>query len=251
MACAALCGAACEIRTDVGITVDPDGSGEVAVAVTLDDEAVAQNPDLLAELELADLEAAGWEVRGPVSQEDGSTRITIRHDFGAPGEVGTLIDEIAGDDGPFRDFSLVRDDAFAETEYRFQGAVDFTSGAEALTEDPALAEALGAQPAGLIEDELGGDIEDVLAFRVALRLPGEVESNAPTETSDSAVWNPSVADGERVELSASSTVERGERIVWLVASAGAGAAAVLVVAIRVVRWQRARRPGHRADPRGS
>lgn len=237
-----LTGAACELRADVNLTVEADGSGEVDVAVALDEDGVAENPDLLEELDFSDLEATGWEVSAPEAAADGFTRVSVRHDFGSPEEVSGLIEEIAGDSGPFRDFAVVREDAFAETRYRFEGVVDFASGVEGLTDDPELAEALEAEPVELIEERLGAALDQILRFQVTVRLPGDVESNAPTRATNGAVWRPSVLERETVELSASSSLRRSDRIVWLLVAGVAGFAAVLIVAIRLVWWRRSKRP---------
>lgn len=236
-----LLGAACELRTDVDLTVEPDGSGEIEVAIALDEDGMDENPDLLAELDFSDLEATGWAVDGPDRDPDGFTRIRVRHRFGAPDEVAGLVSEIAGEDGPFQDFSVVREDGFAETRYRFVGVVDFAAGVEGLTDDPALAEALEADPVELIEERLGAAIDQVLRFQVAVRLPGDVESNAPTEATNAAVWRPSVLERETIELRAASSLRRSDRIIWLLVAGVAGSAAVLFVAIRIVWWRRSKR----------
>lgn len=231
---------ACQMRTDVNITVETDGSGEVAVAVGLDEEAVAENPALLENLDFADLRQTGWEVTGPELDADGFTRVTIRHQFDAPSQVATLLDDVAGEHGPFRDFSLEREDAFAETRYRFEGVVDFAGGIDGLVEDPELADALEAEPAELIGERLQGAVDEVLRFQVAVRLPGEVESNAPTQASNGAVWKPSVLEPEAIELQATSTMQRTDRIIWLAVAVAAGFALCLFVIVRLVLWRRSR-----------
>lgn len=234
----ALAAGACQLRTDVNITVAGDGSGEVEVAIGLDDDGVDENPELLDALEFGDLADTGWEITGPEREPDGFTRIRVHHDFSRPEEVADLLDQVAGDDGPFRDFAVVREDGFAQTRYRFAGVVDFASGVESLTDDPDLAEALDADPVDLIEDRIGGAVDQILRFQVAVRLPGDVESNAPTQASNGAVWQPSVLERDVVELSATSTIRRSERLVWLGVAVAAGFALVLFVAVRVVQWRR-------------
>ena len=236
----ALTGAACQLRTEVNVTVQADGSGEVEVAVGLDEDGVEQRPDLLDGLEFSDLAETGWVVDGPALDADGFTRIRVRHTFDNPSEVATLVDEVAGDDGPFRDFAVVRDDAFAETRYRFSGVVDFTSGVESLTRDPELAEALGAEPLDLLEARIGGTVDELLRVQVAVRLPGDVDSNAPTKASNGAVWRPSVLEREAVELTATSTIRRSGRLAWLAVAGACGFALLLFVTIRVVAWRRSR-----------
>lgn len=235
--------AACELRTELNIAVEDDGSGTVEVAVGLDEEALERRPDVFEELDLSDLEGTGWEISGPEEEGDGFTWLRATHRYGAPEEVGPLVDQVAGEGGPLRDFELVRDDEFAETRYRFGGTVDFTAGAGAIADDPELAEALGAEPIQLLEDRIGAAIDELVRVQVAVRLPGDVSSNAPTQASNGAVWRPSIVEREAVELQATSTLARTERWVWLGVAVAAGFAMVLYVLILVVRWRRRRSAG--------
>ncbi len=230
----------CQLRTELNISVDPDGSGRVELALGLDDEAVTKRPDLVDELDFADLTKAGWEVSGPTKEADGTTWIRARHRFGTPDELGALVDEIAGENGPFRDFSLTRDDGFADTTYRFGGTVDFAAGLDQVTDDPELADALGAEPKQLLEERLGAAVDQLVKVQVAVRLPGDVESNAATRASNGAVWRPSVLEHDTVELHATGTVRRSERWVLLGVAVAAGVVLVLFLLIRLVLWRRRR-----------
>lgn len=234
-----LVAAACEVRTELNITVADDGSGTLEVALGLDEDALERRPDIFEQLDLSDLEGTGWEIGAP-TEEGGVTWLTVRHDFGAPEELGPLVAQVAGAGGPLRDFRLVRDDEFAETRYRFSGTVDFTAGAPALASDPELADALGADPIELLEERLGTAIDELVDVQVAVRLPGDVESNAPTQASNGAVWQPSIVERQAVELQATSTLARTERWIWLGVAVAAGFALLLSVLIRVARWRRRR-----------
>lgn len=232
---------ACELRTEVNVDVEEDGSGTVEVGAGVDDDTLERWPSLLDDLALDDLLTAGWEVAGPAREADGRTWVRLRHAFATPEGVGPLVEQVAGDQGPFRDFTLARDDSFAETTYRFDGVVDFSGGVEALTEDPELAQALGADPLDLLEEEIGAAVDQVIGVEVAVRLPGDVESNAPTQASNGAVWRPSVLERDAVELSAAGTITRTSRYVWAAVAAAAGAALVVFLAVRAARWRRRRR----------
>ncbi len=237
---------ACQLRTQLNIAVEPDGSGRVEVVIGLDEDGVRQNPELLDQLDFSDLEAAGWTVTGPEPGSDGFTQVRVAHDFGAPEDLDDLLDQVDGGSGPFRDFRLTRSDGFARTRYRFDGVVDFTGGVAGVAADPALADALGADPVALIEQRVGGAVDQLLRVQVAVRLPGDVDSNAPTKASNGAVWRPSVLEREAVELHATSTIRRTGRLVWLGVAAAAGFALVLFVAVRLVLWRR-----RRGSPAGS
>lgn len=232
--------AGCELRTEINLDVSEDGSGTVEVGAGVDDDALERRPTLLDDLALDDLLATGWTATAPTREADGLTWVRLRHDFATPDEVGPLIDEIAGEDGPFRDFELTRSDGFAETTYSFSGTVDFGSGVSGLTDDPQVAEALEADPAELIEAEIGQALDEVLRVQVGVRLPGDVTSNAPTQASNGALWRPSVLEREAVELNAAGTISRTDRWIWLGVAVAAGTGALLFLVIRLAAWRRAR-----------
>ena len=233
--------AGCEVRAELNVTVDDDGSGDVELAVGLDEDALSRRPGVLDDLDLSDLTDAGWELTGPAREADGSTWIRARHRFATPAELTTLIDGVAGDEGPFRDFALRRDDSFTERRYRFEGTVDFTAGAGGLTDDPQVAEALDAEQVEALEDRLGVAIDEMVKVQVAVRLPGSVESNARTRASNGAVWQPSVVDREVAELRATGTVDRTGRLIGLGLGAVAAFALVLSLLVRAASRRR-RRP---------
>ena len=232
--------ASCELRTEINVDVAEDGSGTVEVGAGVDDDALDRRPTLLDDLALDDLLATGWTATAPTKEADGLTWVQLRHEFATPDEFGALVDEIAGEDGPFRAFALTRDDGFAETTYTFSGTVDFGGGVAGLTDDPQVAEALEADPAELIEAEIGQALDEVLRVQVGVRLPGDVESNAPTQASNGALWRPSVLEREAVELSASGTISRTDRWVWLGVAVAAGIGLVLLLSIRLASWRRGR-----------
>lgn len=238
--------AGCEVRTEVGVEVEGDGSGTVTVSVGLDDDAVSRVPGLEQELRLDDLRATGWEITGPAPEADGFTWIRGTKPFATPEEAGRVLEEVAGPDGPFRDFVVTRERSFARTEYGFRGVVDFTGGLEAFG-DEALADALDGEPLGedvaAIEERIGAAIDETFTFRVAVRLPGDLRSsNAPTEAGNGAVWEPRLSEGGPVELVAGSESVRTGSIA-LVALAGlAGLAAVAVLV--GVPWRRRRLHRH-------
>ncbi len=233
--------AGCELRTEINIDVAEDGSGIVEVGAGVDDDALERRPGLLDELAIDDLLATGWTASEPTKEADDLTWVRLRHEFARPDEVGPLIDEIAGESGPFRDFTVERSDGFADTTYSFSGVVDFTDGVSGLTDDPELSDALAADPVELIEAEFGQAIDEVLQFQVGVRLPGDVDSNAPTQASNGALWRPSVLEREAIDLSARGSVSRGERFVWLGVAVVAGFALVLFLAIRLAGRRRGRR----------
>ena len=228
----------------VGIDADAQGGGEVRAQARLDGPAVTQlgGPDPGERIRLDDLRQAGWEIEGPTKQDDGGLEIVATHDFDSPQEAEALVGDLGGDPGPLRSFRVTQRRSFLKTTTEFRGTVDLQAGLGAFT-DPDLQAALGAtadRPLGVttqaLEQRLGAALDRLFGLQVAVRLPGAVTSNAPTETDNGAVWAPSL--GEEVVLEASS-----ER--WNVANlAGAGVAilSALALAGTLAARARARRP---------
>ena len=231
--------ASCRLEVHVGLDVESDGSGEVTVGVSLDDDAVRRAGGNLDErIEVDDLVATGWTVTGPAKEDDGLTWIRASKPFGTPEEAGAVMAEINGPDGPFRDFEVTKERSFATTTWQFAGTVDFQRGLEAFS-DPALAAALGGQPLGetveQIEQRLGDSLERLVGIEVAVRLPGKITSNAPLEASNGARWEPGLADPEPAHLRASGRERNMAALAWAATAVVAGLLFVLVVFRRVWR----------------
>jgi hypothetical protein len=238
--------AGCQVRTEIGVEVEDDGSGTVSVAVGLDADAMSKVPGLEQELRLDDLRATGWEITGPTLEADGFTWIRGSKGFETPEQAASVLAEVAGEDGPFRDFIVTRDRSFAHTTYGFRGTVDFTGGLEAFGDD-ALAATLDGEPLGedvaAIEDRIGQAIDDAFTFRIAVRMPGGLSSsNAPTEADNGAVWQPRLSEGGPIALLATSQATRTKTLA-LTAVAVLAALAALVVLVGLP-WRRRRKRRH-------
>jgi hypothetical protein len=222
---------ACEVRTDVAVEVQEDGSGFVSVAAGLDADAMRRVPGIAEELRLDDLEATGWEVQPFAEEDDGFTWIRVRKPFATPEEAEQVLSEIAGEHGPMRGFSVTRERSFGRTEYGFAATVDFADGLESFADDE-LTEILDGEPLGEsvpdIEERYGAAIDELFTFRVLVRLPGDVESNAPTRADNGAVWRPTLAEPGPINLSATSELVRWRTYAFVAAAALAVLAAIVV-----------------------
>lgn len=216
--------AGCRVGVTVGVDTEADGTGRVRAVVTLDAEAAGRVPDLADQLHTDDLIAAGWEVEGPRPTEDGGVEVEATKRYRSPTEATQVVEELSGPNGPFRDFHLRRSRSFFKTRTAFQGTVDLTSGIEGFS-DEALQRRLDGSPLGFdpaeLERRLGTTLDRIFDFRVVARLPGDTNSNAPTQAGNGAVWRPTL--GERVELTA--TAEQ-----WNTRNLGAATISVLAAA---------------------
>lgn len=231
---------ACQVRTTVTVDVAADGSGTVEVAVSLDEEALAQIPDadgdgaagpgdLSALVRVEDLDAAGWAVTDPRASGEGGASLSASRAFGTPEEADRILGELTGPSGPLRDLHVTRTESFGRTELGFSGTADLSGGLEAFG-DGGLAAALEGEPLGAdaaaIEASIGQPLADAFAVEIRSRLDG-----------DEAAWAPRLGDGP-VDMAAAST---RYDVPVLVLSAVAVAALVALAAVLLVRLVRARR----------
>jgi hypothetical protein len=200
--------AGCQVETVVTVDVDQDGSGTVEVAVGLDEEALAQVPDLddsgtgdapdVSRLvRVDDLTAAGWEVGEPRT-DDGVTWIRVTKDFGTPEEANEVLAELTGESGLLRDLQVDREAAFGRDSYSFSGTVDFSGGLEAFG-DEGLAAALDGEPLGedvaVMEERFGRPVDEMMNLDVEVVLPGGDETS----------WSPALG-GDPVDMSTETTL---------------------------------------------
>lgn len=168
-------GAGCQVNTTVDIAVAPDGSGRVTVTALLDAAAAKRLPDLDQSLLVADLRKTGWKVVDPKAVSGGGWRVSASKPFRDTTELTSVIEEVAGKGGPFRDFKLTRTHRFAKTSYRLKGTVDLSGGINAFG-DPQLREALGGLMFGRTDaqlaEELGKPPAEAFQFKVVADLPG-------------------------------------------------------------------------------
>jgi hypothetical protein len=169
--------AGCQANASLRIKIDEDGGGTVTVAVDLDPEAASRTVLFEGNPLVADLQATGWSVTGPTAQPNGWYEMTATKTYSQPDQLTGVIAEVAGPDGPFKDFHLERTSPFGKRSYHLTGTVDLRGGLAAFS-DPALTQALGGQPFGqdkaAIDAALGKPLESVVGIDVTAYLPGSL-----------------------------------------------------------------------------
>lgn len=231
--------AGCRVDVGVEITVQRAGGGQVAVSVTLDDDAVDRlGGDLGAVLELDDLRAAGWSIEGPEAAEGGGSVVSARKAFAGWDHAVEVLEEVTGAGGPLRELELGRETGLTRTEWWFEATADLSEGIEAFGDD-AIATELDGLPIGRpvedLEAELGEPIAEVVSFVVSARMPeGTVER-----------WELRPGDGP-TELVVHTSERRTEVLVWFGVAALLALVFVVWMLLRLVRGGRGRRPAHAA-----
>jgi hypothetical protein len=231
--------AGCRVDVLVGVEVEDDGSGVVRVAVGLDEEAMRRVPGLADQLELDDLVASGWTVRGPRREDDGTTWLRLSKPFASPDAAGAVLDEVSGEDGPFGGLTLEEDRSVLAQSWRFHGDVDLRDRLEAFG-DADLRERLGGTSFGRTEDELerlaGRPLEEAMRFEVSVDLPGSLSASGGARAGRGVRWTP--AFGERLEVDATGRVADTPRLALLAVALTATVALALLLLTGAVRWAR-------------
>ena len=240
LALAAVLLPACEVRTEVAIDVEDDGSGTVVVTARLDAEAAGRLGDPTTALRTDDLVAAGWRVDEPVGGDDGALTLRVARDFGSPDQLATVLDEVGGVDGVFRGAELSIEDGFAATAYDFTTSVELTGDLEQFG-DAFLTSSLGGLALARTPEELaaeGADDPATATLDVVVSLPGGEPTTDGEVRGSAAVWEYPLTGGEATSdtLTSSSTVEdSGTRTLILVGGVLLLAAAASAVAGLVLR----------------
>ncbi|RPI20314.1 MAG: hypothetical protein EHM57_08285, partial [Actinobacteria bacterium] len=221
---------ACRLELAVNVAVEEDGSGIVEVVVAVDPDGIDRmGGDLATVLEIADVVDAGWVADGPDVESDGWTRVRFRRPFADPAGADAIFEDIAAADGPFQDLAVGYDPSFARSDWTFGGRLDFSGGLAAFGDDALTAE-LDGEPLGQsreeIEAQLGEPLADVIQGRVAVRLPGEVTSNAPTTVGDAVVWQAGFGD-DAIDLEATGEEQRTATLV----AVGAGTVCLVLLLV--------------------
>jgi len=203
---------ACSAKTTVGVDADANGAGQVVVTVDLDRQAAAAVGNVAAQLQTADLVAAGWQVSGPTPESGGSERLQARHRFSTVAQVGPIVDQVAGSGPPStRPFQL-----------------SLTGSSTGIK--PA------SSPAGVTAGQ-------VFHFQVEVHLPGSTSKTNATSTTgatskgQSAVsWQPVLGREERLVALSQTDTEHVDEVIAAGAAAVAGLG--LILAVVVIRRRR-------------
>jgi len=266
--------AGCQTDAFLEVQVDEEGSGAVYVAVALDQEAATRS--LLYEtragnvLPTEDLTRAGWRITGPAQEQDGRTWIRAEKSFSQLDQLTEVVNEVAGADGPFRDFTVERVTTFGKKSWEFSGTVDLTRGLAGFSDDGVAAafggEPLG-QPAKAFAAQLGTTLEQAVAVNVIVTLPGDLGANngavgsagqavatssgaaststtgvvsaasstavRPPDNGAAVVWSPSFADPVPTGLQAVSSSSQLLPRIWRWVGVLAGGVGLLVLVYRL------------------
>ena len=166
---------ACKVDATVEFTTDRAGVGAVVVTVTADAEVVQAAPELPADIQVADLRAAGWVVEGPSPQPDGGLSLVLRRPVTTPQDATAVLEQLSGPDGPFRNLVVTQQRSFANVTTKVTGAIDVTRGLSGLI-DAKVAQLLGGEPYAQTLAERNLTLDQVFGLRFVATAPGIVQA---------------------------------------------------------------------------
>lgn len=197
LACGTLL-AACRVDTTVSLKVDRNGSGEIVVVVTADKDIVKQAPKLSTDLNFGDMTKLGWKVTGPTSTDDGGLQVALTHNFVNESEATTLLAQLNGNRGPFRDVKLAREGKSRDSVWKLTGRLEVTGGLQAFADDQ-LMQVVGATPYEQTVKDAGLDLGKAVGLTFDATLPGDIKSTTGVEQNGVLTWRVAT-DGTPVDL---------------------------------------------------
>jgi len=238
----------CQVNTVVTIDTAANGHGTVSVRVTMDQSAVQAVGGLSAlagQLDVSDLQAAGWSVSGPSPGPNSSAVLTASHTFSTPAEAAQLVADLAGSGPasgrPFK-LALSRRSSFWHVYTGLSGTVNLTCGLGCFGDSglrSALGSATGVNPSPL-EAQTHETPAQAFTFGVKARLPGATaSSNASTRDGGVFSWTPVL--GRTLVLSATTQEWNWPHLILLFVLAGIVVVGLLVLAVWMWRSRRRRR----------
>jgi hypothetical protein len=236
----------CQVNTVISVHAQANGQGTVAVTVTMDAaavQAVGGASALAAQLDVTDLEAAGWRVSGPSPGAGSSTVISASHAYSTPAEASQLVADLAGSGAtgnrPFK-LSISRRSSFWHVYTDLAGTVNLTCGLGCFGDSglqSSLGNPTGFNPAPLIAQS-HQEPAQVFSFALNARLPGRVAStNASTNDGGVLTWTPRL--GQTLVLSA--TTKEWNRDHLIAAFVLAGIIFLALIVLGLVLWRSRRR----------
>ncbi|MDQ6614825.1 MAG: hypothetical protein M3083_08775 [Actinomycetota bacterium] len=210
-----LCLSACQATIRVGVDVKENGSGSVNVTAHLDRDAAS----FAQYVRKSDLVDRGWQVAGPTPSANGGVDFSASKAFANPAQAKSVVSELSGPSGPFRDLAISSHHSFFQASTTFAGTIDLTCGLACFS-DPRLQQALGGAPdLGIDPAKLQADagimVDRLFQFEVAARLPGTLQSsNAPAQAGNGALWKARL--GQKAVLLAKARAWNVGHIVLLV-----------------------------------
>jgi hypothetical protein len=225
---------ACKAEATVTVRMRADGSGEIAVRVVLDADAVRAaevgGGKLADRVRLTDLTGAGWTVSPWRRTPTGGAVLTVAKPFARPEEVTGIVRELNGTHGPLHGFAASRNASTFSTSWKATGTVDLRTIDLGIGDDPQLVARLTNERV----DVAGVEQRIAASARSGLRVTARVE------LPDGSTRAVSARPGKRAVLVASADDTDVGRIALVIVGVAVGILAVVLLVLGETRSRRRR-----------
>lgn len=198
----------CQVNAVVTLDVAQNGSGSVTLNLIADSEVVAAVPNLADDLRFDDMTAAGWDVSRPNKTADGGLQVSLNHTFDNSEQAGTLLNQLSGEFGPFKQMSLSRTGKDTDSTFTLDGILQVDGGLNAFA-DAKLLKTIGGAPfeENLQQAEL--DLGKAMTIDFVATLPGVIERTSGIDTANTVTWRvPLDGSGQSVLTTSRNTAVR-------------------------------------------
>ena len=178
---------ACRVDTVVTLDIFPNGAGTLTVNLTADKQVIDQTPKLATDFRFDDAKSAGWVVAGPNVLADGGLQVSISHAFSNASQATTLLAQLSGANGPFKQLTLTRIGKDSDSTFKLDGALQVDGGLAAFS-DADLLQTIGAEPFAQNLELNNLNLAGVSSINFVVNLPGKIEQTTGTATKSTITW---------------------------------------------------------------
>ncbi|NBO57013.1 MAG: hypothetical protein EBU84_21015, partial [Actinobacteria bacterium] len=164
----------CQVNAVVTLDVAQSGAGSVTLNLIADSDVVAAAPNLADDLRFDDATAAGWVVSRPNKTADGGLQVSLKHTFDNAEQAGTLLNQLSGEFGPFKQMSLSRTGKDTDSTFTLDGILQVDGGLNAFA-DARLLKTIGGAPFEENLKQAGLDLGKAMTIDFVATLPGVIE----------------------------------------------------------------------------
>ena len=206
----------CQVNAVVTLDVAQSGAGSVTLNLIADSEVVAAAPNLADDLRFDDATAAGWVVSRPNKTADGGLQVSLKHTFDNAEQAGTLLNQLSGEFGPFKQMSLSRTGKDTDSTFTLDGILQVDGGLNAFA-DAQLLKTIGGAPFADNVQQAGLDLGKAMTIDFVATLPGVIERTSGIDTANTVTWRVPLDGSEQSVLTTSRNTAVRATVARLVA----------------------------------
>jgi hypothetical protein len=206
----------CQVNAVVTLDIAQSGAGSVTLNLIADSGVVVAAPNLADDLRFDDATAAGWVVSRPNKTADGGLQVSLKHTFDNAEQAGTLLNQLSGEFGPFKQMSLSRTGKDTDSTFTLDGILQVDGGLNAFA-DVRLLKTIGGAPFEENLKQAGLDLGKAMTIDFVATLPGVIERTSGIDNANKVSWRVPLDGSEQSVLTTSRNTAVRATVARLVA----------------------------------